>query len=69
MNFCILEFEILSHEMSMHNMALPDTVLAFRILERAVINDNQQKVALTLASNLSFKSMKGALKRIFKEKF
>ena len=39
-------------------MALPDTVLAFKILEGAMINDNQQQIALTLTSDLSFKSMK-----------
>ena len=40
-------------------MALPDTILAFKILEGAMINDNQRQTALTLASELSFKSMKG----------
>ena len=65
MNDYIIEFENLSHEMKIHNMALPDTVLAFKILEGAMITDNQQQMALTLAS---FKSMKGALKRIFGEK-
>ena len=68
MNDYILEFENLSHEMTIHNMALPDTVLAFKILEGAMINDNQRQMALTLASDLSFKNMKGALKRIFGEK-
>ena len=54
--------------MSIYNMALPDTVLAFKILEGAMKNDNQQQMALTLASDLSFKSMKGSLKRVFGEK-
>ena len=58
MNDYILEFENLNYEMSIHNMALPDTVLAFKILEGAMINDNQQQIALTLTSDLSFKSMK-----------
>ena len=68
MNDYSLEFENLNHEMSIHNMALLDTVLAFKILEAAMINDNQQQMALTLASDLSFKSMTGALKCIFGEK-
>ena len=59
MNHYILEFGLLNHEMSVHNMALPDTILAFKILEGAMINDNQRQTALTLASELSFKSMKG----------
>ena len=59
MNHYILEFGLLNREMSVHNMALPDTILAFKILEGAMINDNQRQTALTLASELSFKSMKG----------
>ena len=42
MNDYSLEFENLNHEMRIHNMALLDTVLAFKILEAAMINDNQQ---------------------------
>ena len=68
MNDYIIEFENINHEMSIHSMTLPDTVLAFKILEGAMINDKQQQMALTLASDLSFKSMKGALKRIFGKK-
>ena len=41
MNDYILEFENLNHDMSIHSMGLPDTVLAFKILEGAIINDNQ----------------------------
>ena len=33
-----------------------------------MMNDNQRQTALTLPSDLSLKSMKGALKRIFGEK-
>ena len=40
MNDYILEFENLNHEMSIHNMALPDTVLAFKILEETMMNNN-----------------------------
>ena len=68
MNDYIIEFENLNHEMSIHNIVLPDTVLAFKILEMALINDSQLQMALTLASDLLFKSMRGALKRIFGEK-
>ena len=39
MNDYILEFENLNHEMSIYNMALPDTVLAFKILEETMINN------------------------------
>ena len=68
MNDYIIEFENLNYETSIHNIALPDTVLAFKILEGAMIIVNQRKTALTLAFDLPFKSMKGALQRIFGEK-
>ena len=68
LNDYIKEFENLNHEISVHNKSLPDTVLAFKILEGAMINEKQQQMALTLVSDLSFKSMKGALKRIFGQK-
>ena len=64
MNVYIIEFKNLIHEMTIHNLALPGTVLTFKILEGTMIYDNQQQMALTLASNLSFKSMKSAVKRI-----
>ena len=52
MNDYIIQFENLNHEMSIHNMALPDTVLAFEILEEAMINDTQQQMVLTYHLNV-----------------
>ena len=52
MNDYIIQFENLNHEMSIHNMPLPDTVLAFEILEEAMINDTQQQMALTYHLNV-----------------
>ena len=49
-------------------MTFPDTVLAFQILEGAGLNENQHQMSLTLANDLTFKSMKGALKRVFSHK-
>ena len=46
-------------------MKILDTVLVFQILEGAGLNENQRQMVLTLASDLKFKSMKGALKRVF----
>ena len=68
MNKYILEFENLSHEMSTFNMAFPDTVLAVQILEGAGLNENQRQMALTLANDFTLKSMKGAFKRVFRDK-
>ena len=61
----LLEFENLKHKMAVFNMKISDTVLAFQILEEAGLNENQWQMALTLPSDLAFKSMKGALKRVF----
>ena len=44
-------------------MVLQDTVSVFKILEGTIINDNQRQMVLTLASDLSLKSMKGAQKQ------
>ena len=44
-------------------MVLQDTVSVFKILEGTMINDNQLQMVLTLASDLSLKSMKGAQKQ------
>ena len=52
--------------MNVFNMKIPDTVLAFQILKGAGLNKNQWQMALTLASDLIFKSMKGAYKRVFR---
>ena len=60
-----LEFENLNHEMTVFNTKIPDTVLAFQILEGAGLNENQWQMTLTLASDLTFKSMKGGLKTVF----
>ena len=60
MNGYILEFENLNHEISIHKMALLDTVLA-------LINDYQPQIVLTLTSDL-VRCTEGALKCIFEEK-
>ena len=65
MNEYLLKFENFNHEITVFNMKILDTVLAFQILEGAGLNENQCKMALTLASDLTFKSMEGALKRVF----
>ena len=64
-NEYLLELENLNHEMAVFNMKIPDTVLAFQVPEEAGLNENHRQMALTLASDLTFKSMKGALKRVF----
>ena len=67
MNDYITEFENLNHLMENQNMKLPDKVLAFKLLDGA-ISENQRQKCLTLAHNLTFNSMKTTLKRIFSDK-
>ena len=49
-------------------MALSDTVLAFKILEGAMINENQYQIPSILASDLTLRSMEAILKQIFGDK-
>ena len=68
MNNCIIEFENLNHFIENQNMKLLDKVLAFKLLNRATVSENQRQMCLTLAHDLTFNSMKTALKRIFSDK-
>ena len=58
------EFEHLYNKMKEHDMVLPDNVLTFKLLT-ANLSEDDRKLALPLATNLMFESMKLALKRIF----
>ena len=64
----IIEFENLNFKMDNHNMKLPDKVLAFKVLDGASVSENQRQMCLTLANDLTYNSMKAALKRIFGDK-
>ena len=68
MNDYVIEFENLYHLMNNQNMKLPDKVLAFKLLDGASISENQPQMCLTLPNDLTFNSMKTALKRIFNDK-
>ena len=68
MNDYVIEFENLYHLMQNQNMKLPDKVLAFKLLDGASVSENQRQMCLTLANDLTFNSMKTALKRIFNDK-
>ena len=68
MNDYIIEFENLHFKMDSHGMKLPDKVLGFKLLDGASVSENQRQMCLTLANDLTYSSMKGALKRIFGDK-
>ena len=56
--------EHLNHKILEYDMKLPDTVLAFRLLDGAGLSEQQRQMALTIASDLKFEAMRSALKRI-----
>ena len=68
MNGHIIEFENLNYLMENQNLNLPNKVLAFKLLDGTTISENQQQMCLMLAHDLTFNSMKTALKRIFSDK-
>ena len=65
MNDYIVEYEHLYIKMSEHDMKLPDTILAFKLLDGAKLKEEERTLALAVANDLKFDSMKSALKRIF----
>ena len=60
----ILELEHLSNKMLEFELKLPDK-LCLKFLDGASLNTNQKQMALTIASNLKYESIKAALKQIF----
>ena len=68
MNNYVIEFEYLNHLIENQNMKLLNKILAFKLLDRATISENQRQMCLTLAHDLTFSSMKTARKRIFSDK-
>ena len=46
-------------------MALPDSVLAYKLLEGAWLSQKERKLVLTAVDKLEFSAIKSALKRIY----
>ena len=66
MNDYILESEQLNHKILEYDMKLPDTALAFKLLDDVGLSEQQRQMASTVASDLKFETMRSALsKRIF----
>uniref|UniRef100_A0AAV2MPS7 Integrase catalytic domain-containing protein n=1 Tax=Knipowitschia caucasica TaxID=637954 RepID=A0AAV2MPS7_KNICA len=61
----IIDFEQRYNRMKKYNMTLPDAVLAFKLLDTACLEEKSRQLALTACTELTFASMKSALKRIF----
>ena len=61
----IIDFEQRYTRMKKYSMTLPDTVLAFKLLDTAWLDDRSRQLAWTASTELTFSSMKSALKRVF----
>uniref|UniRef100_A0AAV2MI21 CCHC-type domain-containing protein n=1 Tax=Knipowitschia caucasica TaxID=637954 RepID=A0AAV2MI21_KNICA len=61
----IIDFEQRYNRMKKYNMTLPDAVLAFKLLDTECLEEKSRQLALTACTELTFASMKSALKRIF----
>ncbi len=61
----MIEFEQKYNACKIHEMVLPDAILAFKLLDNASLSQTDRQLALTACSDLKFETMKGALSRIF----
>ena len=64
----IINFEQKYNKCKKFEMPLPDTVLAFKVLDNAGLSQNDRQLALTACNDLKFDTMKAALNRIFATK-
>lgn len=60
----IIDFEQRYNRMKKYNKTLPDTVLAFKLLDTACLDEKNRQMALTLCADMTY-DMKSALKGIF----
>ena len=64
----IINFEQKYNKCKKYAMTLPETVLAFKLLDNAGLSQTDRQLALTACSDLKFDTMKSALNRIFATK-
>ena len=60
----IIEFDKRYSKAKKYEMALPDSVLAFKLLDNAGLSKKDKQLALTASSDLKYAAMKSALQRI-----
>ena len=63
----IIEFEHRYSKAKKFEMALPDSVLAYKLLEGAWLSHKERKLVLTAVNKLEFSAIKSALKRIYSQ--
>ncbi|CAC5407522.1 unnamed protein product [Mytilus coruscus] len=64
----IIEVEQKYNKCKKYDMALPDAILAFKLLDNAGLGQSDRHLALTACSDLKFDTMKAALNRLFASK-
>lgn len=57
----ILEFDKPYNKAKKYEMALPEAILAFKILDNAGLSSHEKQLDLTACTDLQYKSMKSAL--------
>lgn len=57
----ILEFDKRYNKAKKYEMALPEAILAFKIMDNAGLSSQEKQLALTACTDLQYKSMKSAL--------
>lgn len=65
MNDYIVEFEQKYNVIKKYSMELPEPVVAFKLLDNANLGLSEKQLVLTACRDLTFESMKSALRRIF----
>ena len=63
----IIEYERLYNKAKQHKMKLPDRVLAYRFLDSANISSHHTQLVRATLPDLSYRSMKDQLKKIFSD--
>ena len=61
----VVEFERLYNKAKAHEMILPDGILAYEFLNNANISDSHEKLIRATMTELSYKSMKEQLRKVF----
>ena len=57
MNDFVIQLENLNYKMDSHDMKLPEKILAFKLLDWALVSENQKQMCLTLANDITYNRM------------
>ena len=57
MNDFVIQLEYLNYKMDSHDMKLPEKILAFKLLDWALVSENQKQMCLTLANDITYNRM------------